>query len=600
MKASPRYIAYGLLVVLLSSVVSSAFLNISLSYAADMPVTVTTEDIEYRANDEVLITGSVSDVDPDVDTVKITVTPPSGSSANFNEDLDNGEFFHTYKLPGGAIEGRWKVKVTYNGEVGYSFFKVKDSHTDDVSVETDDDVYSAGDRVDFSGTVDNLVTGEDSVDVSVIGPDDQEIDSFSIDLDGSDFGDRYDLDDHADPGRYTLEVTYDGNKGVAIFEVEDSSSGTGGSSGSSGSDSSSGDTSSTTTSFTARLDKSSFLAGDTITITGKVPKVVKDETVNVDVYKPDKTYAGASASVEPKSDLSFTAIIKLPATLKVSDESYEAKINYNGEEIIKSFTITGVSSNLPISVKTDKDRYSVGGEVTISGKVSQDILQDGVNIVLKVSNPSSAPYRIDIIEPKADGSYSYSLVIGGQLGIPGEYKVVASYSQKNAETTFDLASANSENSVFSLKDSGKSYSIEYAITNGVVKNMFIKPQDKRLVISIGAEADGKLTIVLPRKVIDSIEDGSDIEYAIFASDLDGGGDENVNVEEVKNDDQTRTLQIDYPAGTDVIEISGTSVVPEFGPFSAVILAIAIVAIILFSARYTNKLGGLASFKNAAS
>jgi len=45
-----------------------------------------------------------------------------------------------------------------------------------------------------------------------------------------------------------------------------------------------------------------------------------------------------------------------------------------------------------------------------------------------------------------------------------------------------------------------------------------------------------------------------------------------------------TLHIGYAAGTDIIEIVGGHVVPEFGTIAMIILAVAIVSIIAITAK----------------
>jgi predicted secreted protein with PEFG-CTERM motif len=94
-------------------------------------------------------------------------------------------------------------------------------------------------------------------------------------------------------------------------------------------------------------------------------------------------------------------------------------------------------------------------------------------------------------------------------------------------------------------------------------------------------------LVLPRVVIDAVQDGKDVKYLVASTDLEAGAGASPDVTESETTDESRTVVIDYTKGTDLIEISGTSVVPEFGPISAIILALAIVAVILVTARFRN-------------
>jgi predicted secreted protein with PEFG-CTERM motif len=75
---------------------------------------------------------------------------------------------------------------------------------------------------------------------------------------------------------------------------------------------------------------------------------------------------------------------------------------------------------------------------------------------------------------------------------------------------------------------------------------------------------------------------------VATTDIEAGAGGNANIDESSTSGNTRTVVIDYKKGTDLIEISGTSVVPEFGAISAIVLAIAIVGIIMATARFGNK------------
>ena len=128
----------------------------------------------------------------------------------------------------------------------------------------------------------------------------------------------------------------------------------------------------------------------------------------------------------------------LPSTLEEA-EDYSVIVFYDDNEVELSFDIIGKApSGEAITVETDKAAYVAGSIVTITGKVSDAILNPGQQVFLQVFNPENAPYRFDPIIPAADGSYSYSLVVGGPLGVNGEWLVKVSYAKNFAETTFNL------------------------------------------------------------------------------------------------------------------------------------------------------------------
>jgi predicted secreted protein with PEFG-CTERM motif len=137
---------------------------------------------------------------------------------------------------------------------------------------------------------------------------------------------------------------------------------------------------------------------------------------------------------------------------------------------------------------------------------------------------------------------------------------------------------------YNLNVEGDTYPIEYEATSGSISNMFVRPAEDKLVVTLDAEEDGQLTLVLPREVIDAVESGQDISYIVTIED-ESGNISSVEVEESENTDDARTLVIDYDAGTARIEIQGTQVVPEFGAVAAIVMAIAIVGIIVATARH---------------
>jgi predicted secreted protein with PEFG-CTERM motif len=93
-----------------------------------------------------------------------------------------------------------------------------------------------------------------------------------------------------------------------------------------------------------------------------------------------------------------------------------------------------------------------------------------------------------------------------------------------------------------------------------------------------------LTIELPRNSIDSKKQGTNADdaYTVFEDH------QSTIAEETTNNNQARTLAIDFDKGTEKIEIVGTHVVPEFGAAIAVmVFAVAIIGIIVVSTRYNK-------------
>lgn len=657
-----KHYAYALMLILMGSIFSLSLPSIRSAYASHQDLTVEIEDIAYDQGDDVFISGTIDGGD-DGDEVKITITPPSGSATNKTVDLDNEEYSYEHSLSNTAKEGLYTVKVVGGGDTVYSYFTVDDDDDDNnqVTVIVDEEEYSAGDEVQIAGEIADVNDEEDQYEITIKDPDNDEVEnSDDEDLDNDEFSFNFDLDNDAVHGRYAVIVDYDGDKGYAVFEVEDDG-------GSSSGDAievttdktkySAGDTvtisgtvedvdddtiaievrdpsnvrivnddadvenngdfefefdldddaedgtyevtvsygnDDATTDFTVgaasggssgltvRLDKSSYLAGDEITVTGKVPKIVREQLINIDVFDSEGMYVG-STSVEPDTDLTYTGTVKLKSSLD-AEKGYKVNVSYDNKEASATFEITGQKPGLALSAKTDKPRYDTGAKITISGSVGDVVA--GKSLLIQVYNPDGEAYRFDPVTPKADGTYTYDLVVGGKLGIAGEYDVIATYNEKQVKTSFEIVQGGKVKYNLSVK--GNTYPIDYEAKGAAVKSMFVEEDDKKLVISTDAKEDGTIEIVLPRQVIDSVEGNSDVKYVVTATDLDTGSSDIVLVaREVSTTDNARTLLVDVPEGTDLVEIQGTMVVPEFGQIAAIVMALSLAGVIVAAKKFRN-------------
>ena len=133
---------------------------------------------------------------------------------------------------------------------------------------------------------------------------------------------------------------------------------------------------------------------------------------------------------------------------------------------------------------------------------------------------------------------------------------------------------------FDLTVEGQTHPIEYMITGGSVENMTIHGENQTLGITLNSMSNGTLSLRLPREVINSqTAEGEDAEFAAFIDNA-----EYTEPGEIEPAEDTRTLLIGFPAGAGSIDVIGTSAIPEFSTIAVVVLAIAIVGIIIATAR----------------
>ena len=115
----------------------------------------------------------------------------------------------------------------------------------------------------------------------------------------------------------------------------------------------------------------------------------------------------------------------------------------------------------------------------------------------------------------------------------------------------------------------------YNINGGSVSSIITNSDDATLVVALDASDDGELSITMNSDYITAFDDDS---YFVL-----------VNNEEVWFSQDGSTLTIPFEAGTEKIEIVGSAVVPEFGTIAMVVLAVAIISIIVITAKTKTQL-----------
>jgi len=127
---------------------------------------------------------------------------------------------------------------------------------------------------------------------------------------------------------------------------------------------------------------------------------------------------------------------------------------------------------------------------------------------------------------------------------------------------------------------GTDFKLTYAISGGKIIQVIPDLDEKSLMVEIESISNGTLVIKLPREVIDAKFAGEDDSFIVLLDGLDVDFDESTTGNE-------RTLTIQYPEGTEDIEIIGTYVIPEFGGIAVLILMVSVFSVIFVS---RNKLG----------
>ena len=236
-----------------------------------------------------------------------------------------------------------------------------------------------------------------------------------------------------------------------------------------------------------------------------------------------------------------------------------------------------------ITVSVDKSAYQVGDTIVISGQVQSVV--PGTPLTVQILDPNTNLIQVAQIGVSSDGKFTKSFPASGPLWkASGGYTVRVQYGLPNvtAQTKFTFQSAIAPiSNIFQVKDpnSQQIFSVNYTITGGSVKDMTIDSQSISLIVSVNSTDDGTITLHMPRTLIDAkTSSGQDDSFIIL---IDGA---EVKPQSESSDSNYRILTIKFLQGDQDIEIIGTQIVPEFGPIATMVLAIAIVSIIAFSAK----------------
>lgn len=243
-------------------------------------------------------------------------------------------------------------------------------------------------------------------------------------------------------------------------------------------------------------------------------------------------------------------------------------------------TTTGPPPPRPITVITNKSIYITNETIRISGQVNQ--VQQSSNFVsIDILDPQGKKLLSASAPLSQNGTYSYELNTSrSTLHITGEHKVIAAYGEYNSVALFMFIAHP-----YILTIDGKIYPINYTIESGLLTNITANTQEKSLTLHVvNSTKTGKLTIILPREVIDSQSNNLDSPFMVF---INGGQTQFNETSAIGSSNRSfRTLAISLPyegqtnpLGISDVKIIGTKVIPEFGPSALIVLAISGIVIL---------------------
>jgi len=269
------------------------------------------------------------------------------------------------------------------------------------------------------------------------------------------------------------------------------------------------------------------------------------------------------------------AILAAVGTLSMS-QAYAQQLPCPGcaGEDTKMQAMQAALNAIPVSVWTDSPIYDHESMIMVSGQVAN--IRSGIPITIMVTSPTNNIVTIQQLDVKSDGSFDTSLNTAGNLWkYDGTYVIRAQYGGQEVnnrvlvELTGGIISGTSTPSVTcSSSELGVGgQCVPYTITGGTVTGTDVNTGDNSMIVKINSMEDGTLTLNPSTQTI----------RGIFMVLVDGQEWDDVSIDGQK-------VTVMFPAGTEEIEIIGTFVIPEFGTIAALILAVAIISIVVVSAR----------------
>ena len=242
-----------------------------------------------------------------------------------------------------------------------------------------------------------------------------------------------------------------------------------------------------------------------------------------------------------------------------------------------------------ITMETDKDVYDHSSVITVTGTVDP-VDENEIPVTIMLVNQYTSIVVIAQLDVNNDGSWSGQIHLNpanSLMSEDGVYEIRAQYGSTKITTSIELTNAvetseevETETAVTGTTvtgPSGESFyklgagQIEYDITCNATPGFFANADDDSIVIYLDPTDDGIITVTLHEELIKPFEDGT---FVVI-----------VNNQEMQDFTQVgNTLTIPCMAGTEKIEIVGSWAIPEFGVIAAMILAVAIISIIVVTAK----------------
>ncbi len=146
-------------------------------------------------------------------------------------------------------------------------------------------------------------------------------------------------------------------------------------------------------SITVTLDKTAYATGDTLTVNGKVPRVIAGLDVIIQIINPKNAQA-ALAQVTPASDGSFSREFKLGGTLMKDSGTYTVRITYGDLQQTATFIFTAAEQptarEFSVRISGIQENITIRGTLDRGTVRSITVDQDFNSLVFTLSNVTAS------------------------------------------------------------------------------------------------------------------------------------------------------------------------------------------------------------------
>ena len=253
------------------------------------------------------------------------------------------------------------------------------------------------------------------------------------------------------------------------------------------------------------------------------------------------------------------------------------------------FVVSGTSITsafaAPISIETDSDAYDHSSIITVTGQIA-NVDPSYLVVALKALSPNGNIAGVSQPDVNSDGSFVGIFNTSGYAWKNnGTYQITATYLGIDTTISIEIkdtvgsaavTAAVNETVNETVAETASLYEfpegqIAYTITGGTITNIYANADDNSILIEIDTTDGGVLTIALDEGIIKPFDDGTFFVLINNESFFDFTQEGN-------------KLTIPFHAETERIEIVGSWAIPEFGTIAVMILVVAIVSIIIVSAK----------------